>query len=220
MATANDVKAKREFKVLREIISPENVQAMAELITIKQTKTLIGYIGEDAMTAHEKVYIDVMHKNDEGYVLSDYYDLVQDVALFLCEHFGKYLDDYLYTSKKGKAITVKAECYYIIKRELYKRYSVGAKNFSLETFHYMKDKRDFTENSAEETEASYERVDKIISLMNLGEKQLIVLNGRLNGVTYAQLAVILNCTTGGVHGFRNVMKKRYNKVMSLYAGEL
>ena len=84
----------------------------------------------------------------------------------------------------------------------------------------MKDPKDFTETSIEETEASYERVDKIIELMNLGEKHLIVLNGRLNGVTYARLAVILNCTTGGVHGFRNVMKKRYNKVMRNYANEL
>ena len=51
---------------------------MKEKVTIKQTKTLIGYIGNDAIVAHEKVYIDVMHKDDEGYVLSDYYDLVQD----------------------------------------------------------------------------------------------------------------------------------------------
>ena len=211
---------KRNFKILREMISPENVQYMAELITIKQTKTLIGYIGNDAIEAHEKVYIDVMHKDDEGYVLSDYYDLVQDVALFLCEHFGKYLDDYLYTSKKGKAVTIKAECYYIIKRELYKRYSIGQKNISLEAFRYVKDNKDFIPASQNEIEASYERVDKIISLMNLGEKHLIVLNGRLNGVTYAQLAVILNCTIGGVHGFRNVMKKRYAKVMLKYGNEL
>lgn len=34
----------REFKVLREVISPENLLVMAELITIKQTKTLIGYM--------------------------------------------------------------------------------------------------------------------------------------------------------------------------------
>ena len=207
---------KREFKVLREIISPENVQVMAELITIKQTKTLIGYIGSDAITAHEKVYIDVMHKDDEGYVLSDYYDLVQDVALFLCKH----LDDYLYTSKKGKEVTIKAECYYIIKRELYNRYRIGVKNVTLEAFRYMKDPKDFIETSDEETEASYARVDKIISLMNSGEKHLIVLNGRLNGVTYAQLAVMLHCTTGGVHGFRHVMMRRYNKVMRLYAQEL
>lgn len=211
---------KREFKVLREIISPENVQVMAELITIKQTKTLIGYIGSDAITAHEKVYIAVMHKDNEGYVLSDYYDLVQDVALFLCEHFGKHLDDYLYTSKKGKDVTIKAECYYIIKRELYKRYSVGAKNISLEAFRYMKDPKDFTQTSDAEIEASYEKVDKIISLMNLGEKHLIVLNGRLNGISNRQLAVLLGCTIGGVHGFRHVMMRRYNRVMRLYAREL
>ena len=220
MATAKDSQAKREFKVLREIISPENVQVMAELITIKQTKTLIGYIGNDAITAHEKVYIDVMHKDDEGYVLSDYYDLVQDVALFLCEHFGKYLDDYLYTSKKGKEVTIKAECYYIIKRELYNRYRIGVKNITLEAFRYMKDPKDFTQTSDAEIEASYARVDKIISLMNLGEKHLIVLNARMQGTSYAQIAAILHCTTGGVHGFRHVMQRRYSKVMRLYAQEL
>lgn len=213
-------KVKREFKVLREIISRENVQVMAELITIKQTKTLIGYIGNDAITAHEKVYIDIIHKDDEGYVLSDYYDLVQDVALFLCEHFGKYLDDFLYTSKKGKAVTIKAECYYIIKRELYKRYSVSTKNISLEAFRYMKDGKDFTETSDAEIEASYERVDKIISLMNLGEKHLIVLNGRMNGISNRQIATILHCTIGGVHGFRYVMQRRYNNVMRRYVQDL
>lgn len=209
---------KKGFKVLRDIISPENVQAMAELITIKQTKCLIGYIGDSAIMAHEKVYIDAMQINDEEHVLSDYYDLVQDVALFLCEHFGKYLDDYLYTSKKGKEVTVKTECYYIIKRELYKRYYVGANNVSLEMFHYMKDTRNYY--SDEEIEASYDRVDKIISLMNLGEKHLIVLNGRLNGDTYAQIAAVLHCTAGGVQGFRLVMKKRYIKVMRNHAHEL
>lgn len=117
------VEVKKGFELLSEVISPDNVQVMAELITIKQTKVLIGYMGENAIKAHDKVYYDVMRKDEDGYVLSDYYDLVQDIALFLCEHFGEYLDDYLYTSKKGKAVTIKTACYYIIKRELYKRYS-------------------------------------------------------------------------------------------------
>ena len=210
---------KRDFKVLREVISRENVLVMAELITIKQTKSLIGYIGDSAIIAHDKVYIDVMHKNQDGYVLSDYYDLVQDVALFLCEHFGEHLDDYLYTSKKGKAVTIKVECYYIIKRGLYKRYSVGVKNFSLEAFRHISDKKDITDTTSEDIEASYERVEKIVSLMNLGEKHLIVLNARLQGVSYTQIAAMLNCTTGGVHGFRHVMQNRYNKVMSRYGKE-
>ncbi len=210
---AKAVEVKRDFKVLKEVISPENVQVMAELITIKQTKVLIGYIGENAIKAHDKVYYDVVRKDELGYVLSDYYDLVQDVAVFLCEHFGEYLDDYLYTSKKGKAVTVKTECYYIIKRELYKRYSVGSKKFSLEIFKCMADKRDFIEMSGEEIEESYNRAETIISLMNLGEKHLIVLNARLQGVPYTQIAAILKCTTAGVHGFRYVMQRRYNKVM-------
>jgi DNA-directed RNA polymerase specialized sigma24 family protein len=203
----------RNFKVLGEVISPENVQVMAELITIKQTKVLIGYIGENAITAHDKVYYDVVRKDELGYVLSDYYDLVQDVAVFLCEHFGKYLDDYLYTSKKGKPVTIKAECYYIIKRELYKRYSVGSKKFSLEMFKCLKDKRDFIETTDEEIEESYKRVETIISLMNLGEKHLIVLSARLQGVPYTQIAAILHCNTASVHCFRYVMQRRYNKVM-------
>lgn len=60
--------AKRDFKALGEVISPKNVQAMAELITIKQTKVLIGYIGENAITAHDKVYYDVVHKTGTAMV--------------------------------------------------------------------------------------------------------------------------------------------------------
>lgn len=203
----------REFSVLREVISSENVQIMAELITIKQTKKLIGYIGNNAVIAHRRVYLDVMRINQADYILSDYYDLVQDVAVFLCEHFGKYLDDYLYTSKKGKAVTVKIECYYIIKRELYRRYYVSGKTHSLEGYRFFKDRKDFIGTSDEETEASYERAEQIITLMNLGEKHLIVLNARLQGVPYTQIAAILHCTTAGVHGFRYVMQRRYNKIM-------
>lgn len=203
----------RNFKVLREVISSENVQVMAELITIKQTKCLIGYIGNNAVMAHRRVYLDVMRKNQEGYILSDYYDLVQDVAVFLCEHFGEYLDDYLYTSKKGKTVTVKMECYYIIKRELYRRYYVSGKIRSLEGYRFFKDRKSFIGTTDEEIEASYEKVDKVVELMNLGEKHLIVLNARLNGVPYTQIAAILHCTTAGVHGFRYVMQRRYNKVL-------
>jgi len=144
----------REFKELRETISPENVLVMAELITIKQTKTLAGYIGESAIKAHDKVYLDVMCKDHEGYILSDYYELVQDVALFLCEHFGKHLEDYLYTSKKGKAVTIKCECYYIIKRELYHRYYHHMKNCSLESLKQVRGTVHL--NNDEETERSYE----------------------------------------------------------------
>lgn len=100
-----------------------------------------------------------------------------------------------------------------------RRYYINGKNTSLDAFRYVKDNRDLTDKTAER-EASYDRVDKIISLMNLGEKHLTVLYGRMNGISNSQPALMLHCTIGGVHGFRNVMKKRYNKVMLKYGNEL
>ena len=45
-------KVTRDFKVLAEKISPDNVAVMAELIAMKETKILISYLGHHAEKAH------------------------------------------------------------------------------------------------------------------------------------------------------------------------
>ena len=45
-------KVTRDFKVLTEKISPDNVAVMAELIAMKETKILISYLGHHAEKAH------------------------------------------------------------------------------------------------------------------------------------------------------------------------
>ena len=105
---------KRDFKVLSEKKSPENIAVMAELIAMRETKVLIGFMGYHAEKAHKKLCKDIFCKDKPGYVSSDSYDLVQNVALFLCDHCGEYLDDFLYLSAKGKQITIKMECYYLV----------------------------------------------------------------------------------------------------------
>ena len=100
------------FKVMGEVISPENVLEMAEILSLKETKWLISYAGDFMIKINHKLYGDVMNKNTEGYVLSDSYDIVQTVAIFLCEHFGERLDDYYRTTKKGKEVTIKYHCYH------------------------------------------------------------------------------------------------------------
>ena len=123
---------KRDFKVLAEKISPENVLVMSELLAIKETKTLTRFMGSLAEKAHEKLCCDVFLKDLRGYVLSDCYDMVQSVAAFLCEHFGEYLDDFLYISNRGKRISIKVECYLIIERALCGRYRTAKRCISLE----------------------------------------------------------------------------------------
>ena len=46
---------KRDFKVLTEKISPENIVVMAELIAMRETKALIGFMGYHAEKAHKKL---------------------------------------------------------------------------------------------------------------------------------------------------------------------
>lgn len=73
---------KRDFKVLAEKISPENILIMSELLAIKETKTLIRFMSRHAVIAHAKLCKDVFCKDTRGYVLSDCYDIVQSVAVF------------------------------------------------------------------------------------------------------------------------------------------
>ena len=47
---------KRDFKVLTEKISPENVEVMAELIAMRETKTLIGLRTSFAKTRPDTRY--------------------------------------------------------------------------------------------------------------------------------------------------------------------
>ena len=50
------------------------------------------------------LYADIKHKNELGYTLSDSYDLVQEGALYLCEHYGKHLNDVIGYSKKASRL--------------------------------------------------------------------------------------------------------------------
>ena len=80
----------RDFKVLTEQISPDNVAVMAELIAMRETKALIGYYVYYAEKAHKNLCRDIFGKHEPGYIFSDSYDFVQSVALFLCAKAWRY----------------------------------------------------------------------------------------------------------------------------------
>ncbi|MFR5890534.1 MAG: hypothetical protein ACLUFM_06120, partial [Lachnospiraceae bacterium] len=120
---------------------------------------------------------DIFCKDMPGYTLSDSYDLVQSVALFLCGHCGEYLDDLLYISKKGKQITIKMECYLIITRMLSKRYRLMQKYQGLEE---AKEKSEI--NYMEETGLNINRKakkianSKMTAALNLTENMSVALD--------------------------------------------
>ena len=200
---------KRDFKVLTEKISPENIAVMAELITMRETKALIGFMGYHAEKTHKKLCKDIFCKNTPGYTLSDSYDLVQSVALFLCGHCGEYLDDLLYISKKGKRITIKMECYLIITRMLSKRYRVMRKYQSLEA---TKEKGETEYRQEANTKQDYAKADAITAALNLTENMSLALDCRMSGMSYPEIARRLSRAVSTVYEYFEKMRARYTAV--------
>ena len=99
-----------DFSVMKEEISQNNVLEMAELIALMELRFQIGYQGGCVQKMYADLYADIKHKNELGHTLSDSYDLVQEGALYLCEHYGKNLSDIVSYSKKGKPITIEIAC--------------------------------------------------------------------------------------------------------------
>ena len=202
-------KVKRDFKVLTEKISPENIAVMAELIAMRETKALIGFMGYHAEKAHKKLCKDIFCKDKPGYTLSDSYDLVQSVALFLCNHCGKYLDDFLYISKKGKQITIKMECYLIITRMLSKRYRQMQKYQSLEE---AKEKGEISYMEEPEEEQDDSRVNEITAALNLTENMSFALDCRMSGMSYPEIAKRLSRAVSTVYEYFEKMRARYTAI--------
>ena len=205
---------KRDFKVLKERISPENIAVMAELIAMRETKVLVGFMGYHAEKAHKKLCMDIFCKDKLGYTLSDSYDFVQNVALFLCNHCGEYLDDFLYVSKKGKQITIKMECYLIITRMLSKRYRLMQKYQSLEA---TKEKGEIS--CMEESETEYQQevkedslVDKMTAALNLTENMSVALDCRMSGMSYPEIAKRLSRAVSTVYEYFEKMRARYTAI--------
>ncbi len=74
------------FNIVKEEISKDNVLAIAEVVAYAQVKFLIGYVGVRMQKTLNDLCKDIRCKKDIKHSLSDAYDLVQECALFLCEH--------------------------------------------------------------------------------------------------------------------------------------
>ena len=83
------------YDVLKETISQNNVLAMAEQLAMYETRFFIGYMGSRMQKIYADLCVDIRLKNDINHTFSDSYDLVQECVLFLCNHYGKRLNDVL-----------------------------------------------------------------------------------------------------------------------------
>ena len=175
------------YDVLSETISFENVQLMAEMITLKTLRGRYAY----ARKAFDWLYVglvkDLNRNNDSNHVFSDAYDFVQNAVCFLCEFVGKKLTD-VYTIKNGQEITIKHATYMLVGRNIdrMRRHiarhcdleNTDAQNISVEIDHY--EEKDYTE------------VDNKIELLNLKPRDRAVLDCYMAGMTCNEIAELLD----------------------------
>ena len=202
-------KAAMDYKVLTEKISPDNVAEMAELIAMYETRALISYMGYHAEKAHKQLCRDIFGKRARGYTLSDSYDLVQSVALFLCGHYGEFLDDVLYISKRCKPRTIKIECCLIITRMLARDHRALCKCQCLE---FTREHSEPVYEPRTDEEQDYSRADEIVASLNLTENMSLALDYRMSGLSYPEIAKLLSRAVSTVYEYFEKMRVRYSAI--------
>ena len=202
----NKKTVERSFDILTEVISRDNVLDMAELLACNETKYLICFSDRYIAKAHFGVCEDLFHKDEPGYIMSDNYDMVQTVALFLCEYFGKHLEDTYEITKKGRIITIKYHCYKLIDRMICGRYRITMRHVDLDKAYHLEAQEVY---KADEDE--HEVVEQMMNTMQLDEYQRKVLTHRMAGLSMGEIGRILNRSTGAIGSVIYTIQRRYNK---------
>ncbi len=195
-----------DFSVMKEEISQNNVLEMSELIAFTELRFQIGYQGSRVQKMYADLYADIKHKNELGHIFSDSYDLVQEGALYLCEHYGKHLNDVIGYSKKGKPITIEIACI----RKMMRLINLKARDYyrsvSLEALTPVSEP---SYEIKEEVTQDYALYEKIVSSLNLTKNMRIALECRQNGLSYPEIGRVLSRAQATVYEYFIKMRQRY-----------
>ena len=194
---------------MKEELSQNNMLEMAELIAFIELRFQIGYQGSRMQRMYADLYADIKHKNELEYMLSDSYDLVQEGALYLCEHYGKHLNDVIGYSKKGKPITIEIACIRktmklinLKTRDYYRSVSLDALTPVSEPSYEIK----------EEIAQDYTLYGKTVASLNLTENMRIALECRQNGLSYPEIGKVLSRAQATVYEYFIKMRQRYTAI--------
>ena len=198
-----------DFSIQKETISPDNVLAMAEIIAFTETRYLIGYMGSRMQKLYADLYSDIKTKHNKNHVFSDGYDLVQEGALFLCEHYGEHLYDVLGYTKKGKKITVRIACIKKMMKLINRKWS---DNYRCMSANDLTPANEHMTEIKEEVKQDYTLYDRIVENLNLTDNMKLALECRIAGLSYPEIGRILERAQSTVFECFIKMRQRYRAI--------
>lgn len=201
-----------DFSVMKEEISQNNVLEMAELIAFMELRFQIGYQGSRMQSMYADLYADIKHKNELGHTFSDSYDLVQEGALYLCEHYGEHLNDVISYNKKGKPITIEIACI----RKMMKLINLKARDYHRSvSLDALTPAIEPSCEMTEEVSQDYTLYEKIIASLNLTENMRIALECRIKGLSYPEIGKVLARAQSTVFEYFIKMRQRYTAIYGM-----
>ena len=196
------------FDVLKEEINKDNVIAISEILAFTQTRFLISYMGNRMQKIYADLYADIKHKNDINHVFSDGYDWVHEGALYLCEHYGKHINDVIGYSNKGKAITVRTVCI----RKMMKLINLNTRDYYRHTgIDNITDENELLIELKEKSN-DYTLCDEIVENLNLTDNMKLALECRMAGLSYPEIGRILGRVQSTVYEYFIKMRARYTAI--------
>ena len=194
------------YDVLDEVISPDNVMNIGELIALKTVQRLV------LIKAPRNLYVglvrDINYKNVPGYIITDGYDLAQAAICFLCEHFGERVLDLCKDPKTGKHVTLYRLCSRVVSNEIYKRWLFNRNTRGIDI------KKDCYEQEffKEDLEESFKKCAKIIRKMKLTKGERQTLDCYIAGMRFIEIADTLKIDRSNVWRRRERIQNKYNAI--------
>ena len=130
--------------------------------------------------------------------------------MYLCEHYGKHLNDVIGYSKKGKPITIEIACIRKMMKLINRKTSDYCRTVSLDALTPVSEP---SYEIKEEVTQDYSLYEKIIASLNLTENMRIALECRQNGLSYPEIGRVLSRAQATVYEYFIKMRKRY---MAIY----
>ncbi len=190
-----------------KVINLDNVVEIGENIAVYALKRLMAYRNNKKLDdLYYNLIRDIHYKKNYKRPLSDGYDLAQIAICFLCEHLGKRLYDMVEGARK-KQVTIIHACTTRISNYLYKKLFLPEKyECKISRNNVIVNVEPFSENNAEK---DAEKVEKIVSAMDLTERQTKVLDYYLQGKGICEISRLLSLSLSTVWRTRLSLQQKY-----------
>ena len=195
---------RKGYEVFEEIISPDNVMRMGELLALQSLKFMCGHKHLHRMYAN--LARDIDYKDIPGYVLTDSYDLAQSAALFLLDYMGKSIYDTCIDKKSNKVFTIKRLGYKHLCHLLYEEWKLKRYTGSIEDLN--KSEEPYTEFE-QEYKGDYTKYDKIMRKLNLNKGEKETLNCYMQGIGFVQQAKMFSLNPSTIWRRRKSIQNKY-----------